>query len=255
MSLPLALRTFQVPWPTQVKLTSALSAMPFLQFRARPEKRILPHAQHEDADRGKGPEVGKDELAWLPKESEQEDPEQNEHPDFVSLDAANDEKQNQRQEREPLVWPHLIGYECAESKPERHPVSRIPLASPGAPRRAKRESERAQIGERERNAWQVHGRGDQHITRSGWLRVFLSADGAHEQRAHRVVSAVGVVRGKRCQQHVLEVELGAAQTERQEAHGGDHHQRDRKRQGVSKAMFGSGTDDHRGGVVLESRHQ
>src|SRR6266576_513640 len=136
MFLPLALRTFQVPWPTPVKLTSALSAMPFLQFRARPEKRILPHAQHEDADRGKGPEVGKDELTWLPEESEQEDSEQSEHPDFVPLDAADDKKQNQRQEREPLVRPHLIRYERAEGKPERHPVSRIPFAAPGAPRRA-----------------------------------------------------------------------------------------------------------------------
>src|SRR6266566_9853228 len=176
MFLPLALRTFQVPWPTQVKLTSALSAMPFLQYRARSEKRILPHAQHEDADRGEGPEIGKDELARLPEEREQEDPEQNEHPDFVPLDAADDEKQHQRQERKPLVRPHLIGYECAESKPERHPVSGVPFAAPGAPRRAGRESERAQIGKRERNGRQVHRRGDQHVTRSGWLRVFLSAD-------------------------------------------------------------------------------
>src|ERR1700682_1685215 len=97
MSLPLALRTFQVPCPTQVKLTSLLSAMLPLHIQPRSEKRILPSAQHKDADGSERPEIGEDEIARLPVEPEQEDAQQHEHADLTPLDASRHEQQNRGQ--------------------------------------------------------------------------------------------------------------------------------------------------------------
>src|ERR1700694_1161741 len=73
ISFPLALWTFQVPWPSHVKLTSASNAMrgpSFLETRGRSdlktEKAILPQGQHEGSNCCDGPEVREDEVARLP---------------------------------------------------------------------------------------------------------------------------------------------------------------------------------------------
>src|SRR5919204_2458866 len=96
ISLPFALRTFHVPWPTQVKLTSALSAMlASPQFRCRAEKPIFPHGQREHADRGDGPQVGEEELARLAIEPEKTQSEQHERDDSTALDAAHGEQQRE----------------------------------------------------------------------------------------------------------------------------------------------------------------
>src|SRR5437588_13065038 len=71
ISLPLALRAFQVPCPTQVKLTSAFSAIATPLFLT--EKSIFPHGQNEDPDARDGPEVGKEKVARLARETEQAD--------------------------------------------------------------------------------------------------------------------------------------------------------------------------------------
>src|ERR1700694_126475 len=125
MTLPLALRTFHVPWPTQVKLTSGLSAIPVLQYQAQTEKAILPHAQDEDADRAERPEVGEDDVARLPVKREQARAEQREDPEPAPLDRPDDEQQDQRQERKPLVRPHFVGNERAERTP------RVPIVRQG----------------------------------------------------------------------------------------------------------------------------
>src|SRR5205807_9543084 len=90
MSLRLALRTFQVPCPTHVKLTSAFNGIrdpPQSESRS-PEKAILPQAQKEYGDCGQRPEVGEEQVAWLAHETEQEGAEQPERHDPAALDAA-----------------------------------------------------------------------------------------------------------------------------------------------------------------------
>src|SRR5487761_592368 len=111
MVFPLALRTFQVPCPTQVKLTSAFSAMRYLPLDSplRSENAILPHAQHEDSDGRDGPDVRKNEIARRSIETEQQD---RQHP---------------------------------KREAERHPVGGVPTAAPGGPRSGRSEGERAQI--------------------------------------------------------------------------------------------------------------
>src|SRR6202051_1017484 len=105
MIFPLALRTFQVPCPIQVKLTSAFSAMRTSLAQARPEKAIFPHAQDEDADRRDRPEVGEDEIARGGVEAEQEYRQHGERAEPTALDAAHDEQENERQQGQPLVRP------------------------------------------------------------------------------------------------------------------------------------------------------
>src|SRR5450759_1306232 len=167
MIFPLALRTFQVPCPIHVKLTSLLSAIRYLPLDSRaqwrpappsdrasepwmrpiralalrsgpqasfgcipvrcsrrlrlgspkvpaappgggtrpPEKAIFPHAQHEDADRGDRPDVGKDEIARRAVEAEQEDHQHGERAEPAPLDSAYDEQEDQREQRQPLVRP------------------------------------------------------------------------------------------------------------------------------------------------------
>src|SRR5713226_2352290 len=78
ISFCLALRTFHVPWPIQVKLTSALSGI-FSLPSLDSEKPILPQAQNENRDSGHGPEVRENELARLLVEAQHEHCEQPEH--------------------------------------------------------------------------------------------------------------------------------------------------------------------------------
>src|ERR1700674_623467 len=152
MTLPLALRTFQVPWPTQVKLTSGLSAIPVIQYQAKTEKAILPHAQNEDADRAERPEVGEDDVARLPVKREQARAEQREDPEPAPLDRPDDEQQDQRQEPKRVGRHHFVGDERAERKPEGHAVGRVPTAAPGRPGGAGREDQGAEVRKRERDS-------------------------------------------------------------------------------------------------------
>src|SRR5580700_2729771 len=101
MIFPLALRTFQVPCPIQVKLTSAFSAMRTSLTQARAEKAIFPHAQNEDADGRDRPDVGEDEIARRAVETEQEDRQHRERTEPAALDSAHDQQQGERQKGEP----------------------------------------------------------------------------------------------------------------------------------------------------------
>src|SRR6267378_1026613 len=198
-SLRLALRTFQVPCPIHVKLTSAFSGIrdPPQNESRSPEKPILPQAQNEDADPGERPEVGEEQVAWLAHETEQEDAEQCERHDPAALDRADREEKDQWQQGQPLIRPHLVRYERAEGKAQCHAVRRIPSAAPRRPHRPGREHDRAQIGESDRHAHEVDRRGHRDVAVERRLLVCLAADRAREQRPDRVIRAVGVVRCER----------------------------------------------------------
>src|SRR5712692_2641494 len=192
-SFHFALRTFHVPCPTQVKLTSALSGMPHSLCGGRTEKPILPQAHGEDADGGQGPQVGKNEPAGLPVEAQEADAKEHKRAPPPALDRAHGHDEDQGQQRQPLVRPDLVRDERAQGEGERHPVRRIPAAAPGGPHRPGGERDRAQVGKQERQRRQVDGRGDRDQTgRRGHLDG-LAADHTREQRPYRVVGAVCVV--------------------------------------------------------------
>src|SRR5450756_1503314 len=153
MVFPLALRAFQVPWPTHVKLTSAFSAMPYLPLDTRggPEYAIFPHAQDEDADRRERPDVREDEIARRSVEAKQQDDQHGERAVPPPFDSAHGQQEHQRQQRQPLVRPDLIGYEGAEGEPERHAIDQVPSAAPRGPHGRRGEREGAQVGEGERD--------------------------------------------------------------------------------------------------------
>src|SRR5256886_8013405 len=119
ISLPLALRAFQVPWPTQVKLTSALSAMlAFPLSCVRAEKPILPHGQREDSDRGDRPQVREEEVAGLAVKAQHAEREQPNRDVAPALHRAHDQEQRHRQKGQPLVGPHLVRNERPEREAE-----------------------------------------------------------------------------------------------------------------------------------------
>src|ERR1700737_756753 len=121
MSLRLALRTFQVPCPTHVKLTSAFSGIrdPPQNESRSPEKPILPQAQNEHSDRGQRPEVGKEQVAWRAYKTDTEDSQQRDSDDPPSLNRAHRDEKDQRQQGQPLIRPHLIRDERPQGEPQR----------------------------------------------------------------------------------------------------------------------------------------
>src|SRR6266480_4612793 len=143
ISLPLALRTFQVPCPTHVKMTSAFSAIP--APLCLPEKTIFPHGQNENPDAADRPQVRKEQLARLPDEAKQADRQDRERDPPPALDRFDQDKKRDRQQWQPLIGPDLVRDDGAKREADGHAVDGIPSAAPRRPGRSDGKRQRARI--------------------------------------------------------------------------------------------------------------
>src|SRR5260370_18972131 len=109
------------------------------------EKTSLTHAQNEDRDRGQRPQVGKEKVARLTDEPQQEDAKQRESDQSPSLYCPHRNNQDQRQQRQPLIRPNLVGDERSQRKPERHSVGGGHTPSPRRPPPSHRQTDRAPL--------------------------------------------------------------------------------------------------------------